>query len=684
MNLNPQQEEAAKAPNGPLLIVAGAGTGKTATLTSRLVNLIKNGVPAEKICAITFTNKAAREMAARVQTTTLDDDNDNKRHSHSHSHSHGLPFIGTFHGLGANILRREARSLGRKPNFVIFDDHDSFALVKKIVKKEFWKDGGNDDAGAKKENPSFFARKISEIKNTDSALRELRASKKEKDELALKIYLIYESRLEENNVFDFDDLIEKVVFLFKKDPEVLAKHQKRFEAVLVDEYQDLNPKQYELVKLLAETHKNLSVVGDDEQLIYGWRYANLKIFLGFERDWPGAQIKFLEENYRSTANIIEGASSVASNNNYRRPKNLWTKNPEGEKITIFEARDENDEAEWISLQIANSSELRIKNKELRADKNPFIHNSKFSIPTTAVLYRTNAQSRAIEQALIRNRIPYRIFGGLRFYERKEIKDIIAALRYATNNDEVSFDRLQKNISRGKLEKFLEKINPPTFPLGIPEGGRIKLVKNEASTPVKLIETFLKATDYLKSLEKDFINYEERRENIRELLGFAARFADLSAFLEEIALAQPFDTAPAFAAATADKRGRPTDDMANRKAQSANRNDMRYAISDMPFVSLMTIHLAKGLEFDRVFIAGCAEGLLPHAMSLDNEYSMEEERRLMYVAMTRAKRELCISFFNIPSRFISEIPEKLIELDNSDLKESSYAWSDEEEEYIKID
>ena len=598
--LNPAQEEAVASEFGPLLIVAGAGTGKTTTLTSRLMKFIDAGIRPNRICAITFTNKAAKEMADRVRSSGPE---------------YAGAFIGTFHGLGAGILRREWKLLGRGNNFVIFDDHDSFDLIKKIVKAERWKQG--EDAAVAKEKPGFFANKISEIKNKEGYLAELASSKKERDRLALKVYAAYEARLEENNALDFDDLIEKVVQILKTNPEALERHRKRFDAVLVDEYQDVNPKQYELVRLLAGGHRNVSVVGDDEQLIYGWRYADLKIFLGFEKDWPGAEVKFLEENYRSTKNVIEAASAVAANNNYRRPKTLWTQNPEGEKIKIFEAYDENDEAELIVREIKNRNGL-----------------------ATAILYRTNAQSRAIEQTCIKNRIPYRIYGGLRFYERKEIKDVIAALRYGINGDEISRDRLEKNLTKKKFAVFQEQAS---------------LAKQKELSPVKWIEVFLTATDYMESLEKDFINPEERRENIAELIAFAGRFDDVPKFLEEVTLMQPADELA--------KRG------------NAKESDPRA-------INLMTIHLAKGLEFDRVFIAGCNEGLLPHAMSMDNEIGVEEERRLMYVAMTRAKRELCVSFYDVPSRFISEIPAGFITFENRNTSEDGYDKN--EERYIILD
>lgn len=588
-NLNPQQKLAAEARYLPLLIVAGAGTGKTRTLTSRLIHFIDGGVPPEKICAITFTNKAAKEMADRVTTTTTTDNDDN---------SHGQPFIGTFHALGARILRQEGHLFDRRRNFVIFDDRDSFELVKKIVKKMPPVDEEvspqKNKTRADREKPSFFVQKISEIKNTDA---------RSADDAVSKIFRAYEKKLKENNAFDFDDLIEKVVLLFKKYPRILKKYQKKFDAILVDEYQDLNPKQYELIKLLAGDHRNISVVGDDEQMIYGWRYANLGTFLNFEKDWPGAQIAYLEENYRSSGNIIRAASAVAENNQYRRPKNLWTKKPEGSPIAVVETLDEDEEAGWIAGKISKS-EFPTSEQSL------------------AILYRTNAQSRAIEQALIERKIPYQIFGGLKFYERREIKDIVAALRYALNqNDEISRDRLAKNISRGK---FLELTR------------RLEDTEKNGLEPTKLIEIFLKTTDYLSHLEKNFVNHAERQENIAELVNFASRFNNLARFLEEIALVQASDT-------PATDRGLPI---------------------TINSVQLMTIHLAKGLEFDRVFIAGCSEGLLPHARSIENEYQLEEERRLMYVAMTRAKKDLAISFYDLPSRFLGEIPNELVEFQST--------------------
>ncbi|HVO28942.1 MAG TPA: UvrD-helicase domain-containing protein [Candidatus Paceibacterota bacterium] len=586
--LNPEQKHAAEAPISPLLIVAGAGTGKTRTLTTRIVHLIGCGIPPDKICAITFTNKAAQEMKERV--------------ARMHAGGKPGPYIGTFHALGARILRQECRVFGREPNFVIFDDHDSFDLVKKAVKAISPKDGA--DEKKRKEAPTLFAKKISEIKNLDGVPA---------DPKVKIVFDAYEAALQRNNAFDFDDLIEKPVALFRKHPEILKKYQNRFDAILVDEYQDINPKQYDLIRLLAGGHGNLTVVGDDEQTIYTWRHADIRIFLGFEKDWPKAAVHFLEENYRSTGNIIRAASAVVHNNKFRTPKQLWTKQEDGGPITLYEAWGENDEAAWIARQLM----------ELRSAP---AFGAGASI---AILYRTNAQSRAIEQALIRENIPYKIFGGLKFYERREVKDAVAALRYAANGkDELSRERLEKNLSKRKFAEF--------------RGALIALANPK---PADVIKAFLEVFGYFDYLENNFINADERQENIAELTAFASGFEDLPELLERLSLLQATDDENA--------------ETGERGAEAKNA------------VHLSTIHMAKGLEFDAVFIAGAAEGLLPHIRSIESDESLEEERRLMYVAMTRARKSLSISFYGLPSRFIAEIPEDCLRLVEADEKSVRY-------------
>jgi DNA helicase-2/ATP-dependent DNA helicase PcrA len=593
--LNPAQDAAVHAPGIPLLIVAGAGTGKTKTLTSRIIHLIDTGTPPERICAITFTNKAAKEMARRVGREG--------------------PFLGTFHSLGAKILRKECRLVGRDPNFAIFDDHDSFDLVKKAVKAVLPPKKDDEDDGIlakknKKDTPVYFAKKISELKNLGRLMPEFRPAPPEKEAQVRHVFEKYEAALGRNNAFDFDDLIEKTVAILKTHPEVLKKYQRMYDAILVDEYQDINPKQYELVSLLAGEHRNLSVVGDDEQTIYSWRYADIKTFLNFDKEWKGASVHFLEENYRSTGIIIRAAAAVAKHNRFRTPKNLWTKNPDGDPIVLFEAWGENEEAEWIAQKIYS---LRAR------DKNADI----------GILYRTNAQSRAIEQALIRNNIPYRIFGGLKFYERREIKDAVSALRYISNaKDEPARERLEKNLTKRRFAEFKNKVAELQDP------AKLSVVGAGTIAPIAALKLFLETFGYFDYLESNFVNADEREENIAELITFATDFQSLDELLERLSLLQA------------------ADEIGNKPVDGRE-------------VNLMTVHLAKGLEFDSVFIAGVAEGLLPHGRSLDDENALEEERRLMYVAMTRARKNLYLSFYGIPSRFVNEIPEDCIVLVTSD-------------------
>ena len=611
--LNEKQREAAYSDDRPLLIVAGAGTGKTRTLTTRIAYLMEKGVPPDKICALTFTNKAAKEMLDRVTKHVT---------CSPKQMTKSPPFIGTFHSLGARILRREGHLLGRKPNFVIFDDDDSLRLVKKIVKEltqsGFKRHGQNESSLKKELKPAVFYNLISQIKNGMVSLESLESSLTLRDRIAIQIFETYEQRLLVNNAFDFDDLIGQTVKVFKAQPLILSKYHKKFSHILVDEYQDINNIQYELIKLLAGKESNLSVVGDHEQTIYGWRGSDIKIFLSFNRDWPEAKVVMLEENYRSTSNIISAASGVIKNNNYYAidwgTRNLWTKNEAGELVEILENTDEYDEAEKIIERLHELGEQEY--------------------PGTAILYRTNAQSRAIEQALLENEIPYRIYGGVKFYERLEVRDVVAALRIALNfEDELSRERLEKNLGKRRFSNYLEAV-PGIF-----------------KKPLEVIETFMKSVDYIDHLERNFTNPTERQENIGELLIFASQFDDLSELLEKISLLQA------------------TDDVTNDRQPITNDRSK--------VVSLMTIHLAKGLEFDNVIITGLSEGILPHHRSLDSQPEVEEERRLMYVAMTRARKKLFLSFYDLPSRFLGEVP---VEFTNFSGERSL----DDEERYITLD
>ena len=563
--LNRSQLEAVRHGKGPMLIVAGAGSGKTRTLTQRLAYLIKNGVPAHKIIAITFTNKAANEMKNRVF-----------RYRSPKAISQE-PFIGTFHSFGARILRKEAKPFGRTSNFVIFDADDSLKVVKRALASLNLPE---------RYSPPKVRYEISKIKNNllDSAGL---------DSWLTQSFGEYENDLRRQNAFDFDDLIQKVVELFQLDPQVLKKYQSCFDYVLIDEYQDINLAQYALVKLLSREHRNLNVVGDDEQSIYGFRWSDFTNFLHFERDWPEAKIVELGENYRSTKNIVRAAAAVISNNKFQRPKNLWTENDVGELIKVIGSESAEEEAETITSDI-----LKVSSKEF------------------AILYRTNAQSRALEQALSFNSIPYEVFGGLKFYERKEIKDLMAGLRYALNpRDELSRDRLEKTFRKAAAKELV--LNLPALA--------------EKLSLLELIGFFLKTTSYFELLAAKFENAEDRTQNVSELINFASTFNSLPDFIERVSLLHPLDQTNLSPDASSDKK-----------------------------VKIMTIHLAKGLEFDSVYVGGVNEGLLPHQRSLYSEAEFEEERRLMYVAMTRARKDLTLGFYGLASRFLHEIPPELID------------------------
>ncbi|MDD5547938.1 MAG: UvrD-helicase domain-containing protein [Candidatus Pacebacteria bacterium] len=591
--LNEKQKEAAEHKSGPLLITAGAGSGKTRTLVNRVMHLLNLGIKPGEILAITFTNKAADEMRSRILKSKILPLPKTKS-----DFQEDFPFIGTFHSFGAKILKSEAPYFGRTKNFTIFDSEDSLSLIKRILKEK--------DLPKERFNPLAIAAKISNIK---SELEEPEES--ETDARLFSIFKTYEHALQKNNAFDFDDLIEKPVRIFQKEKAVLEKYQNKFSHVLVDEYQDINTSQYFLIKLLSQIHKNIFVIGDDAQSIYSFRGSDFRIFLNFENDWPEAKIIKLEENYRSSANIVNASSFLIKKNSLQKPKDLWTSNEEGDPIKLFAFQNAEEEAWGVCERILELIKNGAKPEEI------------------TILYRTNAQSRAIEQALIQSSIPYEIYGGLKFYARKEIKDLIAGLRYAFNpNDSVSKERIEKNFSKSRSRLVLEELPRLSNELNLTE----------------LINFFMENTNYLEFLENNFRNYKDRLENIQELINFAANYKDPHEFLESVSLLSSSD-------------GRP------KLKQNA--------------VKLMTIHMSKGLEFDNIFIIGCNEGLLPHEQSLFKNDEMEEERRLMYVAMTRARKKLFLSFYNLPSRFLGELPPELIEFQ----KVTSYGtenkdWDDE--------
>lgn len=612
-SVNPQQKAAILHTNGPLLILAGAGSGKTKVVSLRIAHLIHTGVPAESILGVTFTNKAAGEMKERVER-----------------YVGKQVLISTFHSLGVRILRESAHHLGYSTQFVIYDEEDSEKLLKNLIKELF---GVSAPFDAKQARNA-----ISKAKNN--------LFSEDLEEFS-QLYNLYESRLKAYNAVDFDDLLLLPVKLFKTCPEVLSMYQQRFLHVLVDEYQDTNHAQYEFVRLLVEKSHNLFVVGDPDQSIYSWRGANIDNILNFERDYQNASIIRLEQNYRSTQTILEAANAVIRNNSRRYEKSLWSALGEGEKICVASTYSEREEASFVTrtmLELHDRHEIPFSNM--------------------VVFYRTNFQSRALEDECILRRIPYTIVGGLSFYQRKEIKDILAYLRILEHpSDLLAFTRIINIPKRGLGDAFVSKLitasaqaripiremfnAPAPFPLTAKqkEGwehfrqtvATLEEIK-QTSPLTQLVRATISSTGYLQMVEDDEETRDERKENLSELIAKAAEWESakdnpsLFQFLEEIALAT-------------------STDVMTREGDRIN---------------LMTVHNGKGLEFRVVFLVGVEEELFPHINSKGSEEGTEEERRLFYVGMTRAKEKLFISYVAFrslwgttrqmrPSRFVQEIP-----------------------------
>jgi DNA helicase-2/ATP-dependent DNA helicase PcrA len=635
--LNDRQFEAVTHPGGPLLILAGAGSGKTRALTYRIAYLIYElGVSPYEILAITFTNKAAQEMKQRVRGLLPDV-------------GEGI-WVATFHSTCARILRREAAAAGLNPDFAIYDTSDQRQLVKDILSELRWE--------PKKFAPQAFLATISQAKNEligpdrFAAQAAMRPGDAWAERVA-RVYRMYQRRLAQNNALDFDDLLAKAVELFEGNEDVLARYQERFRHILVDEYQDTNHAQYRLVKALATRHRNLTVVGDDDQSIYAFRGADTRNILEYERDWPEAKVVKLEQNYRSTVTILEAANSLVGHNDYRKVKRLWTQNPEGEPLRYYQATDQRDEAVHVALQLARMRDEGV------------------SLGDSVVLYRTNAQSRLVEEALGRMGLPYQIVGGLRFYDRKEIKDIVAYLRLVVNPaDGVSLQRVINEPKRGvgpvtwtKLVELAERdsITPVAAMAragelgGVAARTRQELAElalllddlhqhREALGPARALATLLQRTGYRAALvDERTIEAQGRLDNLDEFERLAseheqeAEDPSLIAFLERVALVADIDS---------------LDDAPDR-------------------VVLMTVHTAKGLEFGSVFVIGLDEGIFPHQRSLGLQTELEEERRLCYVAMTRAQQRLFLSSASArvgfggqaeplrPSRFLGEVPTNLV-------------------------
>jgi len=595
--LNAEQQKAVTFDKGPLIILAGAGSGKTRVLTHRAAWFIKEkGVSPENILLLTFTNKAAGEMEERIRQLILKFPNSK------------LPFAGTFHSFCAKILRVEGKNLEIPQNYLIYDEADQLETIKEVLKKL--------DLSTKEFNPSSVLNTISGAKNElISELEYPQFSRGFWQQTVVKIYLEYQKLLKQNEALDFDDLIFKTVLLFKKFPEILGKYQNKFQYILVDEYQDTNTAQYVLTKLLASRYKNLTVVGDMSQSIYGWRGANFGNVLRLKEDFSEITVLNLEQNYRSTKKILEVANSVICHNSSHPILKLWTENPLGDNVFLYEATSEIDEAEFILKEIENCK-LKIEN---------------LSYKDFAVLYRTNAQSRVLEEAFLEAGIPYVLVGGTRFYERKEIKDVLSYLRLLVNpKDMISFKRIEK-LGKARLEKFLK----------FQQKFLSKLVN---LSTLDILDKVLKETDYMDLYDPEVEEDLARLENIKELRSVATNFPNLTQFLENVALVEQ-------------------EYLPEHPSESDGKKKEA--------VTLMTLHAAKGLEFPVVFIVGMEEGLFPHSRSLLDNFELEEERRLCYVGITRAMRRLYLTYArrrlyfgqrtqNMISRFIIDIPQHLLQ------------------------
>lgn len=609
--LNAAQAEAVRATEGPVLILAGAGSGKTKCLTHRLAYVVtEKKAELNQILAITFTNKAAGELATRILDIlgiTVDHSKTTQFQIRRY-----LPWVGTFHSTCVRLLRNEATELGLSPTFTILDSDDTISLIKQICKKK--------NLDPKQYSAQAIRSIISNAKNELMTPDEFEPfAQGHFQEIAHEVYVEYQKELGKLSALDFDDLIFTTVRLLEKHPHIAQKYQQQFKYVMVDEYQDTNKAQYKLTRLLTNPQtNNLCVVGDDFQSIYGWRGANFHNILNFNRDFPNTTVVKLEQNYRSTQTIIDGAADIIAKVKRRSDKKIWTENTGGAPITVYEANNAYAEADFI---VTESRSLRAMGS---------------SWSDVAILYRTNAQSRVIEEVLLAEGVPYRLVGALRFYERKEVKDILAYLRYLRNeNDTHSLARIVNVPPRG--------IGPKTFEKG---GEKVQQFLSEMqllrefvsqNTPTASLERLLQITRYKEFLNDGTPEGEARMENVEELQNLSAEFETVEDFLEHVALVSDVDNFDPNADA----------------------------------VTLMTLHSSKGLEFTTVFLTGLEEGLFPHMRALEDDSEMDEERRLCYVGMTRARKRLYLTWARtrmihggmtstVPSRFLSEIRPGLVD------------------------
>lgn len=622
--LNEAQCEAVNYLEGPLLILAGAGSGKTRTLTHRIANLISHGVYPSRILAVTFTNKAANEMRQRLYKLLNGTDEVPPRSF--------MPYMGTFHGICVKILRQEHEAAGLPRDFVIYDSDDQIALIKRNLKKL-------ELNTSKNLKPRLIQNIISSEKNKGNTPSDYKASARYPDQFAVaKIFAEYERQKSENSALDFDDLLLRTLRLFETNVQVREKWQTRFQHILIDEYQDTNSVQYQLVKTLVNEKRNIAVVGDDWQSIYSWRGADFTNILNFEEDFPGTKVIKLEQNYRSTGNILKASQEIINHNKIRSAKTLFTEAGAGAPIEIEALSDGKAEANYVAMKILN---LRRDYKEL----------SDF-----AVLYRTNAQSYLFEKAFIEMNLPYKIVGGVRFYDRKEIKDLLAILKLTVNgHDTVSLERVMNNVLSGVGDVTIGRIlaaistmnseNPVLDPmiLSVVKSGKARAsIENlqeflrglkPEDNPGEIVKSAVENFDFSALTDDGTPAAEERMQNLEVLANNASEYENLSDFLADAALMSASD-------------------------EKTARNS----------VTLMTLHAAKGLEFPVVFIVGMEEGLFPSTRDTDTEEDLEEERRLAYVGMTRAMDRLFLTFarnrnsygiynYTMPSRFLMELGYK---------------------------
>ncbi len=639
-NLNPAQREAVEAINGPILILAGPGSGKTRVITHRVAYLIKTcGVSPHSIMAVTFTNKAAREMEERLNGLVSGSVQDLT--------------LGTFHAICVRILRKSGSAANIDSQFVIYDREDQLSVVKRSIQEA--------DFDPKQYAPGAILSAISSAKSRMLTPAEfLKNERNYFDEVVSRVYENYQRILEDSNALDFDDLLMKAVLLFRDHPDILARYQSRYVHLMVDEFQDTNLVQYELIKQIGGKYRNICVVGDPDQSIYSWRFADVRNILNFEKDYPDAKVVMLEENYRSTKTIIETASCIISANQQRKPVKLWTQNDEGTSAVVVETYTEQEEAQFVVSEIER-----------------LVEQDDHTLGECAVMYRTNAQSRVLEEAFVRYGMPYKLVAGTRFYERREVKDIIAYLRLIQNpHDSVSLMRIINIPQRGIGQQTQLKLAAWAKSMGVSQFEALKLMNGESTENLKmpfnshisrvlkafseLMEGLISRSKELKLVElfdlivessgyKEYLLAEisgdgqERWENILELRSVAQKdYGDLSpqeclaAFLEEVTLVSDVDGLE----------------------------------EGLSAVTLITLHQAKGLEFPVVFIAGMEDGLLPHFRTFDDPMQMEEERRLCYVGVTRAKHHVYLvrafrrslmgrSQVSEPSRFLNDIPRHLI-------------------------